>query len=154
MAGTYGVQQLFNESVSAVTATNSIALGTRRVEGANEYVYVYNAGATAAVGYGVIASCNSGFSCVVSAVIGDQLFGVVQNAELTAAKYGWVVTRGPVHVYSISAIGAGKPFNISANGGFDETTTAISGGALAVCGYATTAIASAVTGVAWIRTIA
>jgi hypothetical protein len=154
MAGTYGVQQLFNESVSAVTATNSIALGTRRIEGANEYVYVYNAGVSANVGYGVIASCNSGFSCVVTSVIGDQLFGVVQNADIGPSKYGWVVTRGPVHVYGISGIAVGKPINISANGGFDETTSAISGGACAVCGYATTAIASAGTGVAWIRSIA
>jgi hypothetical protein len=154
MSGTFGVQMLFPESVSNVTATNSIALGTRRMEGGNEYVYVYNAGTTAAVGYGLVASCNSGYSCTVTSVAGDVLFGVVANADLTTSNYGWAVVKGPAHIYSVNAIAAGAPVTLGAAGAFEQVLTALAGGTHALCGAATTAIASAATGLAWVRGIA
>lgn len=98
MSGTYGYRDVFNESVSAVTATNTVALGTRRLEGGNEYIYTYNAATTAAIGYGVITSCNSGYSVVVSTAAGSRPLGIVQNEALITNNYGWVLTKGYAHV--------------------------------------------------------
>lgn len=156
MAGTYGHQQLFTESVSAVTATNTVALGTRRVEGGNEYLYVYNAGSTAAVGYGVIASANSGYSVTITSVMGNLPLGVVQSNDLTASYYGWVQTKGFVHVYwnGTAANGTaaiGDAVVLGANGGFDHVVTALAGGTHGVIGYSVSEIATAGTGTIYLR---
>lgn len=84
------------ESVSAVTATNSVDLGTVRVTGGAEYVYVYNAGADV-IGLGQIAvlSCNSGYSVTASSITGFDLpIGVCANATIATGSYGWLMTRG------------------------------------------------------------
>jgi hypothetical protein len=82
----YGRQELIEESVSQVTATNSVELGTRRIHSGNEYTYVYNkSSSTASVGYamvriganasatsrGVIPAvyCNSGTSVGISVAL-------------------------------------------------------------------------------------
>lgn len=150
----YGSRLVFEESVSAVTATPSVALGTRRIEGGKEFVYAYNAGTTAAVGYGMIASLNSGYSCVVSSAAGDMLFGVVQNNDLTAAQYGWIQTKGPVHVVSVNAVAAAAPIALGTNGAFEQVLTALAGGTAVACGVSAQQITSAGTGVAFIRGIA
>jgi hypothetical protein len=91
----YGYRQLFEESVSQITATNSVPLGSRRIEGGKEYVYVYNMStSTAQVGYGVVPSAASGYSVTVSSVIGEKAFGIVQNTDLEPANYGWVQVKG------------------------------------------------------------
>ena len=159
MAGTHGYQQLFTESVSTVTATNSVTLGTRRVESGVEYVYVYNAGTTAAVGYGMIQSLMSGFSVVVSSVSGDPCFGVVANTDLEATSYGWIAVRGPVHIdmagmnHCTAATGMG--ILLQTNGSFYTVTTGATGSTWAQnkCGYTLTTINTASTGAAYITCV-
>jgi len=149
----YGLQTIFEETVSAVTATPSVPLGTRRVEGIKEYIYVYNGGATAALGYGMITSCNSLGTVVVSSVSGDVCAGIVQSNELTQSYYGWLQTKGPVNCESADAVAAGAPVYLQANGSVEQVTTATSLGlgVGVVFGHATTAIASGASGQVWVR---
>lgn len=86
------------ETVSAVTATPSVSLGTRRLEGATEYVYAYNGGSIAYQGAPAILTATSGYSFVVTfataADMGCTVLGIVQNATIAAGSYGWVAVRG------------------------------------------------------------
>jgi hypothetical protein len=115
-------QQLFTESVSAVTATNTVELGTRRWHDGLEYCYVYNGGGTAAVKTVVILSGVTGYTVAVTYASGAAIcptpFGVVRNAELTAAYYGWVVTKGFTDVYNdgTASVAAGDFLVLSLNG--------------------------------------
>lgn len=153
MAGTYGYQNLFNESITAVTATPNVALGTRRIEGGNEYVYVYNANtSTISVGYGCIASANSAYSVGLTSAVGDYPVGVCVNADIAQGYYGWVQTRGFAHVYSTNgAISQQSQIVIGAAGAFEAVVTALAGGTHAVCGYSVSTITSAGTGAAYLR---
>jgi hypothetical protein len=94
-AGTVnGPQTLFDESVSAVTATNTVALGTLREEGGNKYRYVYMQQA-ANPGYGVmLTSGGSGYSVTASMTTGDVIHGVIQNTTATTGTYCWVLREG------------------------------------------------------------
>jgi hypothetical protein len=90
----YQNPSLFNESVSAVTATNTVDLGTIRWEGGNRYKYVYME-QSAQVGYFVNhASNSSGYTVTASMTTGDMVAGVVQNTTLTTATYGWILKQG------------------------------------------------------------
>jgi hypothetical protein len=90
-------QGLFTESVSAVTATPSIELGTRRVVGGSEYVYMYNGGAIADQRL-VVRPQTAGvaYTFSVTTVAGTLLpaCGTVANATIAAGSYGWVLTKG------------------------------------------------------------
>lgn len=158
MAGTYGYQLTIPESVSTVTATNSVALGTRTIEGGCEYVYVYNAAShTAAVGYGMIQSLMSAFSVTVSSAIGDICFGVVKNTALTGNYYGWLCTRGRCAIQMTnSATGnhtaaTGEPVYMEANGSFGSVTTGATGSTWAAkaCGHVLETIATNSAGAAY-----
>lgn len=155
MPGT-GPRQLFEESVSAVTATPSVNLGERRVEGGKEYVYVYNNGTTAAIGYGVIQSLMSGFSVTVSAALKDRCFGVVQNADLTTNYYGWVQVKGVANV-AVSADHAtaatGEGLYLVANGTFGAVTTGATGSTYQAmeAGYTLVSIGTSQTGAAYMN---
>ena len=91
-----GLAQIIPESVSAVTATPSIELGTEKWVGGNKYTYVYNAStSTAAVNYGVVYSAMSGYSVTVSSVaMYDRAAGLVVNNDIGVHEYGWVMTKG------------------------------------------------------------
>jgi hypothetical protein len=89
---------LYSESVSAVTATNSVSLGARRTENGVNYVYVYNAGTTASVAYGVVLSANSGYTVNLASVQGDHAAGVVVHNAIKSGYYGWIATKGPVTI--------------------------------------------------------
>ena len=131
MAGTYGPQTVFNESVSASTADNSVILGTRRIEGGKEFVYVYNAGATtASIGYGVIQSGHSGFSVSMTAALGDACFGVVQNADIEGEEYGWIQVKGQANLATTddaNTAAIGDSLYLVAGGGFGVVTTGATG---------------------------
>jgi hypothetical protein len=91
----YGNMSLFEESVSAVTSTNSVEIGTRRVVGSREYLYVYNKStSTATTKYGVVYSASSGYSVTISSVGGEMPAGVVYNADIGPTQYGWIVVQG------------------------------------------------------------
>jgi hypothetical protein len=100
MAGPYGYQNSFEESVSAVTATNTVELGAQRRHGGVEYRYVYNNGTTAvSPGYAVVISALSGWSVTISSVTEvSPPVGVVVHATMTTNTYGWVATKGIVGV--------------------------------------------------------
>lgn len=96
MGAPYGIPSLWTESVSAVTASNSVELGTFRFDGGDIYQYVYNGGGqSAGVGMGLVLSAVSGYTVTVSSVTGvHNLFGVVKNESFTTNTYGWALTRG------------------------------------------------------------
>lgn len=95
------------ESVSNVTATNSVELGTRRTEAGIDYIYVYNAGAAdiaqGQMGFigAAIASSVANYSVTVSNAASQSgsraVVGVAHNAAITTLKYGWLATRGVVY---------------------------------------------------------
>lgn len=84
------------ESVSNVTATNSVDLGTRATVDGRQYCYVYNAGnSQISIGQGAIMTASSGYSVTVSSTTGLDVFvGVCYHSTLTTGTYGWLVTHG------------------------------------------------------------
>ena len=158
MSGTYGYQNLFDESVSNVTSTNSVALGTRRVEGGKEYVYVYNKStSTALIGQGVCQSVSTGFSVTVSGAVGTPVFGVVQNNDLNPAKYAWVLVKGvgsaecEDSAVSNHTAATGTGLFKAADGGFGGITTGATGStwAHAIAGTALESISTGASGDAY-----
>lgn len=128
----YYNEPLLRESVSAVTATNTVEPGTRRWNDGREYVYVYNGGGQASVGYVMIATGVSGYTCVVTYAFGANrpiAMGVVRNATITTGTYGWLVSRGFCDLYSIGtcSVTVGSRLALGANGGVfvDTDTSAI-----------------------------
>jgi len=86
------------ETVSNVTATNSVPVGTLwgDVSG-NQYVYCYNAGNSqiSQGQFAVLATNVSGYSVTVTNVIGQDIaIGLARNATLTTGTYGWLMYRG------------------------------------------------------------
>lgn len=160
MAGTHGYQQVFTESVSNVTATNSVDLGTRRIESGCEYVYVYNdGGTTALIGYGLIMSLHSGFSCSFTAVLGDVCFGVVKNTDLEPSQYGWACVKGYAHLLITTDTDtsvAGAPLFLNTGGGFGVITTGATGTTMGIgrgeaCATALGTIGTNQTGVCYVN---
>ena len=71
--------EIYFESVSAVTATPSVEVGRRRIEGDEAYVYVYNTGSsTAGVNKGCVLSAVSGYSVTVSSVTMTDISNLVR----------------------------------------------------------------------------
>lgn len=130
----YGYSQCFEETASAVTATNSVALGTRRNYNGVDYVYAYNASTSdISPGYGVIASLNSGYSVTLSSVTGDFCLGVVHNATALAGNYFWLAQRGFVTaevgdtVIGNHTAGTGVGIALMTNGKFYGITSGATG---------------------------
>lgn len=133
MAGSLNsVAPICFESVSAVTLTPSIQLGTRRSDSGIDYIYVYNNG-NSQISQGLMgniqaASMNSGYSVTVSnaasQVGGPLVVGVAHNATFPTAAYGWLATRGVVY-------GAPDASQVSANSNV-ELTVGVDGGFVAV----------------------
>lgn len=153
---------IYTESVSAVTATNSVSLGSQRIENGKWYTYAYNAAAgTASVSYGVIASANSGYSFQTGSNLGDFLAGVVIHNDIPTAKYGWVQTKGPATIQMTTA-GLSSPATLGggvalADSGQFTGVTATAGTAAtgstalgAKCGVSTTAMAAGASGLVWL----
>lgn len=153
----YGYVNLFEETVSAVTATNSVGLGQTRHYNGVDYVYAYNAGNSQInPGYGVIASANSGYSCTLSSAIGDRCFGVVHNATATTGTYFWLAQQGFVHIQAsdtASAAVQGARFFMDANGTFRHAATGATGSTWAFNAVATAveAISTAGTGAVYLN---
>lgn len=114
---------LFQETVSAVTATNTVQLGAVRWVGGSKYRYVYCDTGVAYPGYGVqLTSGGSGYSVCTAITIGDPCFGVVQNTTMTTATYGWVLVDGIAKVQSAanSSVSANKMLFLTASGTFTD----------------------------------
>lgn len=101
-------QQLWQESVSATTATPSVTLGTRRIVAAKEYVYAYNAASAADQGCIVRPQENndSGYSFTVTTVAGSlqPVMGAVSEATAASGDYCWVQTKGKARLMQEGAV--------------------------------------------------
>lgn len=131
MPGSFYAQPVYMESVSAVTLTNSVQLGSVRVENGEEYLYVYNdGGASAMAGFAVVPQSGcSGYSVTVTSVTGnDMALGFVKHATLVTAAYGWVMAKGYLSVTNgmvSTAIASGAMLTLGANGAVVEHTGAM-----------------------------
>jgi hypothetical protein len=93
--------------------------GLKHMHSGNEYVYVYNGNASAAIGTGKYCvleplgtSLSSGYTVTVSnASLNGWMMGVAQNT-INTATYGWVMTKG----VSLIAVDSGE---VSAAPGVD-----------------------------------
>jgi hypothetical protein len=108
------------ESVSAVTATPSVELGTERVVAGEKYVYIYNAGASAAAPLGMIrpTSATGAYTCAVSSVSGDMPVAFVKHVTIPSGSYGWGLVKGmlTISVASSASDQAAGPKAVGANG--------------------------------------
>jgi len=77
------------------------SVGAKTLQSGNEYVYVYNGNASAAIGTGKYCvleplgtSLSSGYTVTVSnASLNGWMVGVAQNT-INTSTYGWVMTKG------------------------------------------------------------
>jgi hypothetical protein len=90
------------ESVSAVTATPSVDIGTERVVDGERYVYVYNcSGSTISAGKGVsrpVSAAGGLYSVAVGSALGDVPVGWIKHADVPTLNYAWALKRGRVNV--------------------------------------------------------
>jgi hypothetical protein len=122
----YGVDPISMESVSAVTATNSVDLGTRRIHGGEEYVYFYNnTGSSVTAGMAMTVSGLSGYSLTRSTTAeSDVAICFVKHAAVPAANYAWGLVRGIVQAQFTSTMATGVPIQIGTDGAVMTYTTA------------------------------
>jgi len=133
---------VFDESVSAVTATPSVELGSRRVWKGEEYVYCYNAGGAAistslALGV-VIVTAATGYSVAATSLanVHNPCVGVVKHAAIAAGSYGWVMTKGFATWSLVSNVTADyQALALGVGGKFLEPADTSVGGTHAVCAY-------------------
>lgn len=144
-------------SVSMVTATlgkNDPELGTRKIVGGNEYLFVY-AATQISVGRAAIMSGSSGYTVTITSTLDkDHIMGVAYHATLTAATYGWLLTRGIGTIITSTSVAlvTGTVATVQADGYWDNLiTSAATTGVYtnARCKMLTTAT-SASTGTAYI----
>jgi hypothetical protein len=154
MPGSFYAQPAYIESVSAVTATPSVQLGSVRVENGEEYVYVYNdGGAQASQNFAVVPqSGSSGYSVTVTSVTGADIpMGFVKHATLTTATYGWAMVKGYTGIsngMASTALASGAMICLAANGAVQEHTGALT---CPVVGKVIVSTASAGSGRAYVR---
>lgn len=114
------------ESVSAVTATPTVEIGTRRSVAGNEYLYVFNAGNTQiSKGHAAILSGVSGYSVTVSSItMTDYPVGMVKHTTLTSDTYGWLMTKGfATFIAGASdSFAVGNPIGLGVDGAFVNKT--------------------------------
>ena len=142
MAMNFYSTAVFEESVSAVTATPSVELGSRRVWKGEEYVYCYNAGGAAistslALGVVLVTGC-SGYSVAATSHADtiNPCVGVVKHAAIAAGSYGWVMTKGFATVSLVSNVTADyQALALGVAGKFLEPAVTNVGGTHAVCAY-------------------
>lgn len=150
---TYGHDQVFYESVSQTTATNSVELGTRRTYAGNEYIYVYNGGgASITSGYGVTVSGNSGYTVTVSSVTQVNHFVGVAQYTFATAYYGWVMSRGFAQVVmgADNSAAVSDPMRAGTDGKFAVNSVA-TGYIDIPCGFSVQAMASGASGKIYFR---
>ena len=169
--GNFFLQPAYNESVSAVTLSPSVMLGSVRVESGEEYIYLYNDGSTSTPvnpGQGVVLSSHTGYSVTISSISGyDMFIAFCKHTSVPTAGYFWGLTRGFTNVKNGmvgTALAQGDPIFAATQGGVQKlgnvVVTALSGSDLGVlglptCGTVVSACASGGTGasigVAYVR---
>ena len=149
----YGNQQQFFESVSQTTLTPSVDLGTRRVEGGKEYIYVYNGcGASITSGYGVCVSLSSGYTVTVSSVTQVNHCVGVANYTFATATYGWIQTKGfcQIVLSANNSMAVNDPIKLGTDGKFGVNSVA-TGTIDLQCGFSIEAAASGASGKIYLR---
>ena len=141
------------EGVSQVTATNSVKVGTRLARGDEDYIYVYNTGASELpVGHAAICSAVTGYSVTVSSVTGvDFAVGVCKHTAIPASSYGWLITKGfsTVEMAISDSCAAGQALRLALSGTF-ALASQVTGSPSPVIGKSMEQITSAVSGSAYI----
>jgi hypothetical protein len=150
----FGNTPVYMESISAVTATPSVQVGSLRHVGDEQYIYVYNAGNSQInPAYAATVSAVSGYSVTVSSTTSvDIAVGVCKHVTLTTGTYGWLMTRGfcEIKMGADNSAAAGVPIGIGTDGTFAHVTqTTIAAGP--ILGKAMAAIASGASGTAFLR---
>lgn len=151
----YGYQRIFMEPVSAVTASPSVELGTRRVEDGKEYIYVYNdGGASITSGYGCTVSLLSGYSVTVSSVTQVNHCVGVANTTIPTAYYGWIQTKGfcKIKLSANNSMAVNDPMKLGTDGLFGVNSVA-TGNIDLQCGFSIQAVASGGSGSIYLRGI-
>ena len=124
----YGIDPINFESVSAVTSTNSVDLGTLRWDSGELYEYVYAVG-TISVGVGGVYSGTSGHSVVATgAVTGEACAGFCKHVALASGKYGWLLKKGVVDAKNARASTApsvNQPAYLGSDGGIVTDTSVV-----------------------------
>lgn len=148
----WGSEVVLNESVSAVTATNSVNVGMRRLDDSgNEYVYCFNA-SNSQISQGqfcVPATAVSGYSVTVTNTAGgmDLGIGVARNATATTGQFFWAMTRGFSGISLDNCSGVtGQVLALGSLGNFQVLTSAAGSFVTAVpVGRLSTSVATGVT---------
>ena len=136
----HSVGPVREESVSQVTATPSVALGTRVVVKGEEYVYCYNAGGAAVDqkdGVKFVTGA-SGYSIAATSLtdVFNPCVGVCKHSTMAAADYGWIMTKGFASVNLVSASTADyKQIALGAAGSFIEASGTTTLGTAVAVGY-------------------
>lgn len=117
----YGADPIRFESVSAVTATNSVDLGTIRMDSGEYYEYVY-AAKNISMGVGGVYTGTSGHTVVgTGAVSGEHCAGFVKHESIPSGYYGWILKKGVVNAWN-SKVGSvpvvNEPAYLGTDGGF------------------------------------
>ncbi len=124
----YGVDPVQFESISAVTATNTVDLGTLRWHAGEMYAYVY-AGKGVPKNYGCVYSGVSGNTIACTgAVSGEVAAGFCKHESIPTGSYGWLLKVGVVDVKNARASTApslNQPAYLGTDGGFVTDTTVV-----------------------------
>lgn len=112
-------------SVSMVTGTlgpNDPEVGTVVREGDEEYIFVYNNGAsTINTGQFAICTAVTGYSVTVSSITHvDVPIGVCKHAAIATTKYGWLLRKGFGPMQVGSAVAAGDLLGPGADGNWQS----------------------------------
>lgn len=145
--------QRYFESVSQTTLSNSVDLGTKRVEGGKEYIYVYNGcGASITSGYGVTVSLLSGYTVTVSSTTQVNHCVGVANYTFATATYGWIQTKGfcQIVLSANNSMALNDPIKLGTDGLFGVNSVA-TGNIDLQCGFSIQAVASAGSGKIFLR---
>ena len=108
--------------VTASLGANDPEPGYRMTDGDEDYVFVYNAGASdIEPSYGAVLSAVSGYSVTVSSTTSvDFLVGVCKHATIAAGSYGWLFSRGfvDVEMEADNSAAAGQLLTLAEDGEF------------------------------------
>ena len=146
------------DGVSNVTATrgrNDPEVGACIAEGDEEYIYVYNTGAsTLSMGHCAVLSGVTGYSVTVSSTSSSDLaVGVCKHADIAAGSYGWLMTKGFCEIEMAATSGtvaAGGLVEVSVDGAFAPQSNT-TGAGFGPVGKAMEAIVSSASGAAYVK---
>jgi hypothetical protein len=154
----YSVSPVLMNGFSMVTATpgvNDPEVGTVARSGDEEFIFVYNDGASdISKGYGATLSGVTGYSVTVSSTTSvDIAIGVCVHATLTTGTYGWLMKKGFCNFKATpdSVVSAGARLILGDNGVWGQASTAsnVSNTGNGIYGKCVAATGSAGTGVGY-----